>query len=79
MTMDKNTTYNGWSNYQTWNVALWINNDECLYSMALECRDYAEFVERMRDLGSTETPDRVAWNDSGINHAELDELFEKAR
>ena len=77
--MDKNTTHNGWSNYQTWNVALWINNDEGLYSMALECRDYAEFVERMRDLGSTETPDRVAWNDSGINHAELDELFEKAR
>lgn len=77
--MSKNTTYNGWSNYQTWNVALWINNDEELYNMALECRDYAEFVESMRDHGSTETPDRVAWNDSSINYAELDELFEEAR
>ena len=77
--MSKNTTYNGWSNYQTWNVALWINNDEELYNMALECRDYAEFVESMRDHGSTETPDRVAWNDSGINYAELGELFEEDR
>lgn len=22
--------YNGWSNYETWNVALWLGNDEAL-------------------------------------------------
>ena len=25
-------TYNGWSNYETWNVALWLDNDEASYN-----------------------------------------------
>lgn len=25
------TRYNGWKNYETWNVALWAANDEALY------------------------------------------------
>jgi len=30
MTTEK--TYNGWTNYETWNVALWIDNDHGSYS-----------------------------------------------
>lgn len=28
--------YQGWSNYETWNVALWIYNDEGAYEMVKE-------------------------------------------
>jgi hypothetical protein len=33
--MSELTGYNGWSNYETWLVALWLNNDQASYS-ALE-------------------------------------------
>jgi hypothetical protein len=67
------TTYNGWTNYETWNVALWIQNDEGLYNLINDgdicC--YEELVEVLWDCGSKETPDGVKWNDPKINVAEL--------
>ena len=68
------TSYNGWTNYETWNVALWIGNDEGLYNLAKECDDYEAFSEMM---GETETPDEVAWNDSGLDNDELDTMIQE--
>jgi hypothetical protein len=28
--------YNGWKNYETWNVALWIDNEQSTYQMRQE-------------------------------------------
>ena len=28
--------YNGWTNYETWNVALWIDNEQDVYNMVRE-------------------------------------------
>ena len=36
-------SYNGYRNYETWNVVLWISNDERLYHMAEDCADYEQF------------------------------------
>ena len=72
-----NKQYNGWTNYATWNVALWIGNDEGLYHIARRCRDYESFASEMREVGVTETPDKVAYNDSGLDTDELDEMIKE--
>jgi hypothetical protein len=67
------TTYNGWTNYKTWNVVLWVSNDESIQNAISEhdicC--YEELLELLYDCGSKETPDGVKWNDPEINRAEI--------
>jgi hypothetical protein len=72
------TTYNGWTNYETWNVALWINNDEGFYATAELCTDVSEFIDSMFALGCTHTPDGVAWDSSDVDFTQLNDiLFEE--
>ena len=75
----EDTTYNGWENYETWNVALWIENDEGLYNEArrLRRRGYNALVELILNCGSKETPDGVKWDDVNLNIVELDEMMEE--
>ena len=46
---DVNETYNGWTNYETWQCALWLGNDEYLYSLAQSATDEDE----LKDLVET--------------------------
>ena len=67
-------TYNGWSNYETWNVVLWIENSEGIQHFIQEndvcC--YEELLEALYELGgSKETPDGVKWADPKINRTEI--------
>jgi hypothetical protein len=72
----QDTNYNGWTNYETWNVSLWIQNDQGLYESAKnDCRHYQDVIDLMYGCGSTETPDGVKWNDSKINHIEINEML----
>lgn len=54
-------TYNGWTNYQTWNVPLWIDNEEATYRLRLEVLGpfpTASGVERfVREIFPRGTPD----------------------
>ena len=72
------TEYNGWENYETWNVALWINNDEGLYHLAAECGDYETLVNRLYDeYGVRETKDGVKFADPKVNVIQLNsEVFD---
>jgi hypothetical protein len=65
-------SYNGWENYETWNVALWINNDEALYLLAAQCGDYETLVNRLyEEYGVKETKDGVKFADQKVNVIQL--------
>ena len=60
--------FNGWANWETWNVALWIGNDEGLYAAAKDCKgSYSKLIGILWDCGSRETPDGCRWDDLKID------------
>jgi hypothetical protein len=77
--------HNGWKNHATWNVALWIQNDEQLHNIAMNTDSYENFVWILRATTSdrspdgtgmfSQTPDGVSWNDETLDTDRLDELF----
>jgi hypothetical protein len=71
------TSYNGWTNYETWNVALWIQNDQDLYDLACIFEDYDSLVEVLYDeYGVKETKDGVKFNSEKINVVEINEMLQ---
>lgn len=66
--------YNGYKNHASWNVALWIENDEGLYRLAKEClegwhnpkRAAIDMMEVLADMEVTTTPDGVKFTKKRI-------------
>ncbi len=66
-------TYNGHKNYETWNVSLWMMNDEDNYDLVKACKSYDQYMNA-KTYESTTTPDGVAWNDKALDYEALDEM-----
>ena len=83
--------YNGYTNYATWNAALWVLNEEFLYNTAKACVEFcsegdtpwAKFVRCMteghigRYLGAT--GDGVAWDSAEIDTHQMEQLMADLR
>jgi hypothetical protein len=54
-------SYNGWTNYETWNVALWIDNEQGSYDeardMARRARSESELADKLKGWVEDMTPD----------------------
>ena len=71
--------YNGWKNYATWNVTLWVANEEYLYQVARDyvrlCRVFGDLVtwDNFLDyagLKGGRTGDDVLWHDAKVSRME---------
>lgn len=72
-------SYNGHKNWNHWNVSLWINNDEGLYNLALDCiaqtgtKDDAadSLLFNLKLMGATHTPDGARYSRTALRAALL--------
>ena len=71
------TEYNGWTNYETWNAALWLGSDQGLYEIARRAMDYNHLLEIFECYGIERTGDGVRWDDPKINKVEMAETIEE--
>ncbi len=72
--------YNGWRNHATWNVALWIGNDEMIYNHARRNKNlgYRKWAKRFIDeFGEYITGDGVAWLSDDVDQDEMDLVLEE--
>lgn len=73
--------YNGWTNYDTWNVMMWINNDYGIYKEAVHFMNkyfkndpYKDFIIYC-GLENDKTPDKVEWISDKLNYNELNDAM----
>jgi hypothetical protein len=78
----KATDYNGWANRSTWNVALWINNDEFVYKRAVSFMEHYENQKNpyrsfiiTNGMGLDKTTDGIKLISKSLDYKALDEMM----
>jgi len=74
--------YNGWTNYETWNINLWIDNEEPLYRDKMRfIRSTALTAKRVeaycREVYPEGTPDMDPGDMDKVDWEELTEAWER--
>ena len=71
-------SYNGWKNYETWNVALWIDSEEGSYNerreLARSARSVGEYAQTLKEWVEEMAPDLGASMFSDLLNAALSEV-----
>jgi len=68
-------TYNNWANWETWNVSLWLQNDEAMYKIARQYDRYDALIPRLENVFGKITPDGARWMDPTIDTDALDKML----
>ena len=72
--------YNGWTNYETWNISLWIDNDEDIRELAIKSISFFDFVLKyFNTFYEMQTNDGISFFDYRVNVDELDEKIKELR
>ena len=73
--------YNGWRNYSTWNVSLWIANDYALYLAVCRFMEkykgeepYKDFIIS-RGMESSKTGDLIKWVSTKLDYKALNDMM----
>ena len=69
------TTYNGYANYATWNVSMFLTSDEGLYNLVKRFDSWQMCIIALESFGLTETCDNISFDDPDLDINELDEML----
>lgn len=72
--------FKGYSTPETYEVAVWIQNNPAFYYLAQNCHTYGDFVQKISASFPAErigraTPDGVRWNDPQIDRTQINALL----
>ncbi len=65
------TTYNGWTNYETWNVNFWLDNDEYTQSYWEDATHESDSISELADRLKSEIEDAAPTANDSSMYADL--------